>query len=250
MKPKIFIGTSGWMYDWNPNGFKWYIRNSKLNAVELNASFYRFPFPAQIESWRRRTPENFRWAIKVNRLITHVYRFKEKALNTWLKFEKLFKPLDNKIDFYLFQLPPNAIPKIEFIERLEKFINEVNLGERFALEWRNVRWINEKWISWCRNLNLTLVSVDSPEMKFYIKTSRSVYLRMHGRTAWYAHNYSESELIEVSREVLKLNPENIYIFFNNNHDMLNNAREMKRILTKVLKQSLNVRTASCPPTEK
>ena len=227
---KIFIGTSGWMYSWNPNGFKWYVRNSRLNAVELNASFYRFPFPNQILSWSIRSPPEFRWAIKVNRLITHIYRFNEKALNTWIKFQKLFKSLNDKIDFYLFQLPPNAIPKEYFVKRLEKFIKEVNLEEKFALEWRNLKWINDKWISWCKDLNVTLVSIDSPEMQFYIRTSSSVYLRMHGRTAWYAHNYTRDELIEVSKILFKLNAEKIYVFFNNNHDMLNNAREMMEIM--------------------
>ena len=40
--------------------------------------------------------------------ITHVYRFNEKALERWVKFEELLEPLDDLIDFYLFQLPPSA----------------------------------------------------------------------------------------------------------------------------------------------
>ncbi|RLE52926.1 MAG: DUF72 domain-containing protein, partial [Candidatus Methanomethylicota archaeon] len=210
MEVQVFIGTSGWLYSWNPDGFKWYIRNSKLNAVELNASFYRFPFPSQVKSWAQKTPPKFRWSIKVNRWITHIFRFSEKALNTWIKFERLFKPLENKIDFYLFQLPPTAIPTRKFTERLEKFIEKVKLGEKFALEWRNEKWIDEKWIKWCEELEITLVSVDSPEMRFYTKTGRNIYLRMHGRTAWYAHNYTDEELAEVADKLLKFNADRIY----------------------------------------
>ncbi|RLI98826.1 MAG: DUF72 domain-containing protein, partial [Candidatus Aenigmatarchaeota archaeon] len=69
---QVFVGTSGWAYGWNPNGFDWYIKNSGLNSVELNASFYRFPFPNQVKSWARKTKEfnpSLRWSIKVNRLI-------------------------------------------------------------------------------------------------------------------------------------------------------------------------------------
>ncbi|MFP3209319.1 MAG: DUF72 domain-containing protein, partial [Nitrososphaeria archaeon] len=35
-----YVGTSGWSYAWNPDGLEWYVRNSGLNAVELNSSFY------------------------------------------------------------------------------------------------------------------------------------------------------------------------------------------------------------------
>jgi len=58
---EIFVGTSGWMYSWNKGGnFDWYIQNSNLNAVELNASFYRFPFPNQIIGWSKKG-RNLRW---------------------------------------------------------------------------------------------------------------------------------------------------------------------------------------------
>lgn len=234
MKTEIFVGTSGWLYSWNPNGFKWYARKARLNAVELNASFYRFPFPSQVKAWSNTSPLNLRWSIKVNRWITHVFKFSEKALNTWKKFEKLFKPLQDKIDFYLFQLPPSIRPRNTFIKRIEKFIENTDLEEKFALEWRNNEWISRKWISWCENLGITLVSIDSPEIRLYVKTGEAIYLRMHGRTAWYAHNYSKGELIEIAKTTLDLNPKKIYIFFNNNHDMLNNARLMLSIFNELL----------------
>ena len=47
---EIYVGTSGWFYDWN-KGKGWFVKNSKLNLVELNASFCRFPFPNQIKSY-------------------------------------------------------------------------------------------------------------------------------------------------------------------------------------------------------
>ncbi|MEM1508337.1 MAG: DUF72 domain-containing protein [Thermofilaceae archaeon] len=52
---KIYVGTSGWLYGWNEGGgLEWYVSHSGLNAIELNASFYRFPFPAQVKSWVKR----------------------------------------------------------------------------------------------------------------------------------------------------------------------------------------------------
>lgn len=73
---KVFVGTSGWLYDWNLDStFDWYVRNSGLNAVELNASFYRFPFRNQVTSWTRKG-SGLRWAVKVHRYITHVKRLR------------------------------------------------------------------------------------------------------------------------------------------------------------------------------
>ena len=49
---------------------------------------------------------------------------------------------------------------------------------------------------------------------------------MHGRTAWYAHNYSDKELEEVAEKIMKAKPEKAYVFFNNDTAMLVNARKM------------------------
>ena len=58
----------------------------------------------------------------------------------------------------------------------------------------------------------------------------TVYLRLHGRSEWYLYNYSLEELRELGRAILELKPEKAYVFFNNNHYMLENARTMLRVL--------------------
>jgi len=230
----VYVGTSGWSYDWNPDGFDWYVANSKLNSVELNASFYRFPFPNMVSSWSRKTPEGFRWAIKVNRLITHIFRFNEKAILNWKKFKAIFKPLDARVDFYLFQLPPSATPKPSFLQRLETFISEANLGARFALEYRNQQWFKQDLTKWAEKLGITVVSLDSPDFPTDIfNVNGQVYVRMHGKTAWYSHCYDESELSDMAKAIKKANPEKAYVYFNNNHDMLNNAQKMLEITSKL-----------------
>ncbi len=228
---KVFVGTSGWYYEWNhDHSLDWYIKNSNLNAIELNASFYRFPFPNSVKSWAEKG-ESLHWVIKVNRLITHQFRFTVRALNTWEKFQRLFSPLDLLIDYYLFQLPPNF--SAEKRERLEEFIKKADSINRFALEPRNETWFKEEIIDWARRQGITWVSIDAPRFsqKIY-RTTKTVYLRIHGRTAWYRHNYSKSELTEIARRILEETPDRIYIFFNNNHHMLENAQMMMQILKK------------------
>ncbi|ABM80587.1 DUF72 domain-containing protein [Hyperthermus butylicus] len=234
----IYVGTSGWLYDWNLEGsLDWYVRHSGLNAVELNASFYRFPFPSQVASWARRGRE-LRWAVKVHRRITHVHRLNPNALGVWERFHKLFKPLDSLVDFYLFQLPPSYRATSENIERLERFAAEAGLGERMAVEFRHESWFeNGLGVEVCRRIGATFVSVDSPIGVYIAASNDTVYLRMHGRVLWYAHNYTDEELLEDAKRVLALNPRRIYVFFNNDHDMLENARRMLKLLVELAKQS-------------
>jgi uncharacterized protein YecE (DUF72 family) len=150
---KFFVGTSGWCYSWNEDrNFDWFVANSGLNAVELNASFYRFPFPNVVRSWASKGKE-LRWSIKVNRLITHTFKFSDRAFQSWKKFHNIFMPLEPRIDFYLFQLPPSMIPKSSAL--IEDFIKKTELHERFALEVRNIAWYDRKWIDWASSLGIT-----------------------------------------------------------------------------------------------
>ncbi|MCD6508941.1 MAG: DUF72 domain-containing protein [Thermoprotei archaeon] len=231
----VFVGTSGWSYDWNPDGFKWYARYSGLNAVELNASFYRFPFPNMVRSWLMRTEKApcMRWAIKIHRYVSHVYMLKDRALGLWDRFHRLFQPLEEYIDFFLLQLPPRFKPDDEHLRRLERFVEHVNLGYTLAVEWRDPTWFKEEWIGLGRELRFTVVSIDSPIGCFYVRSGPYVYLRMHGRGAWYAYRYSRDELIHVATSLLRLNGTRVYAFFNNDHDMLDNAREFLEILLRL-----------------
>ncbi|RLG83351.1 MAG: DUF72 domain-containing protein, partial [Thermoprotei archaeon] len=65
-------------------------------------------------------------------------------------------------------------------------------------------------------------------------SSPYVYVRMHGRSFWYVHYYTDEELLEVAKKVIGLGGSKIYVFFNNDHDMLENARRMYAILLKII----------------
>lgn len=221
---KIFVGTSGWMYDWNPDGFDWYIKNSGLNAIELNMSFYRFPFKNQIKGWKKKG--KILWSIKVNKTITHLYKLNEKSYRVWEKFYNLFSELEEYIRFYLFQFPPN----FKNLDRVEKFLEKYDIKEKFAIEFRNKDILEKDIESWASNLKITLVSIDSPIGTYIYNPNGVIYLRMHGRTDWYFHNYTTDELLEIINKIFQKNPKEIYIFFNNNHNMLENARRMYELL--------------------
>ena len=87
------VGTSGWMYSWNPDGLDWYASKSGLDTIELNMSFYRFPYPNQVRSWARKSSATgLLWSIKIHRSISHRRLLSEPAYDIWGRFHRLFQP--------------------------------------------------------------------------------------------------------------------------------------------------------------
>lgn len=222
-----FVGTSGWYYEWNKKkSLDWFIQNSGLNSVELNASFYRFPSLGQIESWSTKGT-GLRWSIKVHRSITHWRQLSESSLEIWENFRELFEPMDHLVDFYLFQMPP----KFDDAARALSFAEAAELGERFALEIRNKELFGDDEA--CAELmeKVTLVSVDSPDYRDRIFPGETAYIRMHGRESWYSYDYSRAEISETINKIRGFGPEKVYVYFNNDHNMLENARTALEIFS-------------------
>src|SRR3954468_17325237 len=80
----IYIGTSGWMYkDWGatfyPKGMKkghLQFLASEFDTVEVNSSFYHLPLKSTFKKWHDETPEQFIFAVKLSRYVTHHERLK------------------------------------------------------------------------------------------------------------------------------------------------------------------------------
>ncbi|KPK63261.1 hypothetical protein AMJ83_07880 [candidate division WOR_3 bacterium SM23_42] len=229
---EVFVGTSGWYYEWNRDKtLDWYVANSGINAIELNVSFYRFPFPNQVKAWAKKG-RSLRWVIKVSRLITHRFKFSDRSVETWKRFVALFSIMSDLIDFFLLQIPPSLTSSSR--DKIADFIEQTGMAEKFALEPRHDSWFNDEIVVWARAAGLTWVSIDAPIFtRDIFKTTDSVYLRMHGRTDWYQHDYKSGELKEISKRVYAVKPKRAYVFFNNDHSMLGNAQDMYGIMSKL-----------------
>lgn len=224
------MGTSGWLYEWNEGAsLDWYVEESGLNAIELNASFYRFPFKNQVRSWAIKG-KRLKWSVKVHRSITHMSKLGEKSINIWQKFTGTFKEMDNLIDFYLFQLPPNYVCNDRNLQKVEEFSRKSTLGLRMAVEFRHASCFNQEVARWAEENSIVVVSVDSPIATWITPVRGIIYLRMHGRGTWYGYEYSREEIEDTARRIAGHSPNKVYVFFNNDHWMLNNARCMKSAL--------------------
>jgi uncharacterized protein YecE (DUF72 family) len=222
----IRIGTSGYTYSWNmkkPSAFQWYI-DQGFNSVEINASYYRFPMESWVNTWLSAAPFNFTFSIKVSRYITDYARLKgETAVQLWNKFSKTLDRISDKIDFWLFKMPPSFKHTLENLEIVRKFFKNTGLDNNKAvLEFRDSSWweITDK----IAEIGIVFCSVDAPGLpRTRIVTNNAMYLRIHGYKKWYSHIYSQAELDTMISSVKKLNADKKAIYLNNNHGMLENG---------------------------
>lgn len=109
---------------------------SKLNSVEINHTFRRFPTEALMASWAVETPESFQFSVKMHQSVTHVARLKSVG-DSVRDFLAALDPLGPRLGVVLFQLPPYFRANLE---RLESFLAELPPGRRYALEFRHESW--------------------------------------------------------------------------------------------------------------
>lgn len=233
IEPKIRIGTSGYSYSWNkakPNAFEWYISQG-FNSVEINYSFYRFPPLTSIRFWQIKSPRDFTFSIKVHRSITHYNRLKHpRSIELWDQFSKIFEPLQNKIDFWLFQMPANFKFKPENLERVRSFFNsggimhQVVTRKKAVIEFRDSSWWNEAALKEIERAGIAFCSVDAPRLPNDIITmSDAIYLRLHGTKTWYNYLYPEERLKEIVSDMIAMGAQKKAIYLNNDHGMLPNG---------------------------
>jgi uncharacterized protein YecE (DUF72 family) len=225
----LFIGTSGWSYKhWHgifyPENLKpdkyleFYV--SRFSCVELNSCFYHLPLEKTVAGWINRTPDSFKFCVKLSRFITHRMQMYDvdEALR---KFFEVFEGMKEKLGPVLVQLPPGLSfdePRIVyFLELLKQQYNQY----RFALEIRNKTWINDRFFDLLSHYGAALVIADSGKRYPYNEavTTDFVYLRLHGREQLYASDYSENDLRQYAEKIsgwLNANKQ-VWVFFNNDY---------------------------------
>lgn len=232
------IGTSGWNYDhWKEKFYpsdvaktRWLEHYSDhFDTVEVNATFYRLPKANTFENWYERTPENFQWAVKGSKFITHTKRLTE-AREPLDRLYQSVQILREKTGPILFQLPPSlTFEKARF----QAFCKELRPGLRHTLEVRHASWIDERVFKILKENNIALCISDTAGRYPYCEavTADFIYVRLHGSKQLYASEYSEHELQEWAKKIRTWNRDT-YIYFDNDHEAyaVKNAGRLKQIL--------------------
>lgn len=225
-KGRTWIGTSGWLYKhWKgpfypedipqKNHFSFFATHFK--TVELNNPFYRLPSPETFNGWREKAPEDFLYAVKASRYITHIKRLKDPEESVELLLKNASE-LKEKLGPILFQLPPSM--KFDE-ERLEIFLRSLPRDHRFTMEFRNNTWYNEDCYDMLRKYNIAFCIYEleyhkSPELC----TAEFVYIRLHGPGRKYQGSYSDKSLEEWATKSKAWNKKGIdvYIYFDNDQN--------------------------------
>jgi uncharacterized protein YecE (DUF72 family) len=238
--PELHIGCSGFNYPhWKkifyPEGLpqkRWLGHYQTLfSTVELNVTFYRLPLASSFERWHKTTPDDFTFAIKGSRYITHLKRLLEPEEPLKLFFERA-KPMKKKLKVVLWQFPPNFQINLERLGNFLKLIGKYSVKHTF--EFRHESWLTDEVITICKEHNVSMCMADSPDFIFNLPvTSDFVYIRRHG-TKGHDGDYSTEFLKQDAariKEYMKKGKD-VFIYFNNDAYGYapKNALELKKML--------------------
>src|SRR5262249_39230648 len=79
----VRVGTAGWSIPrsfadhFHPEGTPLERYSRRSACVEINSSFYRPHQPRTYERWRAATPPNFKFSLKMPKLITHELKLRD-----------------------------------------------------------------------------------------------------------------------------------------------------------------------------
>lgn len=187
VNPRLFVGTAGWSYrDWAgsfyPTGtssaarLSYYAR--RFRAVEIDSTFYAIPARTTVRSWYRRTPDDFVFAAKFPRTITHEARLTGCGAEA-ATFIDVMSELGAKMGPLLLQLPPSLTA--ERFDDLARFLEYLPDGHIYAVEVRHRSWLTEEFAALLKRWKTAMVLTCGAHLgRFWRVTSRIAYIRWLG----------------------------------------------------------------------
>ena len=285
------IGISGWRYsswrgDFYPRGLRQRDELSyaaaRFGSIELNGSFYGLQRPERYVGWREATPDDFVFAVKGGRFITHMRRLREPRQALANFFASGVLALEHKLGPILWQLPADLSFDPDVLDafcrelpmttsaaaRLARHHDEKLDGRAFtrattdrpmvhAMEVRNETYRSADCYDILRSHGVVLVVSDGADRWPMMRelTADTVYVRLHGHTRLYESNYSAQALGSWARRIRGWTsgtaapdgqPRNVYVYFDNDaHGYApHNAQSLQSIVRRWSQKS----TSSAPGT--
>lgn len=224
----ILLGTSGWSYD------EWVgpIYRSRdeprlrrysmfFETAEIDSTFYSYPRKEVITSMIRNVSSGFIFTAKAPQEVTHkrALDVKAEAHEAMDRFLDLMKPMRDSgmLGCILLQLPPSMRLNLD---RLESFLQEIDMEFRYAVEFRHPSWIRDEVFRTLSKYDVAYTVVDESLLPPVVEvTADFAYVRWHGRGSdpWYNYLYSDSELTPWIPRIRKLSEKakTVYGYFNN-----------------------------------
>ena len=171
MAGTIHVGTGGWDFDpWRGTFYPPGLARTKqlehlgtrLNATEINATFYKLQTPELFARWAKMVPDGFRFAIKASRLCTNRKNLAEAGESMGRFCGQGFTELGDKLGPLLWQLAPtkrfDADELRAFLMLLPTSRDGIALSH--ALEVRHESFKCREFVALARASNVAIVYAD------------------------------------------------------------------------------------------
>jgi uncharacterized protein YecE (DUF72 family) len=224
MAGEIRIGTSGWYYDhWRERFYPVELKKDKFfdyyaqtfQTVEINNSFYRLPLESTFLAWKKKSPKEFLFAVKLSRYITHQKRLQDSKESLDYFFVRAGK-LARKLGPILVQLPP-SLKRDD--DRLKNFLKILPKKRRFTFEFRHETWFTPEVYTMLEDYNAALCLYELKGVRIEdTVTADWVYVRLHGpELTAYTGSYSDEALELWAKRIRGWAAEgrDVYCYFDN-----------------------------------
>lgn len=165
-----------------------------FNAAEINSSFYRPHQPQIYERWAASVPDDFRFAVKAPKRMTHEQRLQDCG-EAMQRFAAEAAGLGTKLGCVLVQLPPSlqfdpTVAAAFFALAREHF------DCMLACEARHPSWFGDAATALLSDAAVTRVIADPPagQPGPHVATTATTYARLHGSPRVYFSSYGDEFL--------------------------------------------------------
>lgn len=193
---------------------------TQFNSIELNATFYGMPTAEQVQTWKEKTPKDFKFFPKITNTVSHFRRLLN-VTDVVTQFASAVLNFDEKLGMVFLQLHDNFKPKD--YDRLEKFVQDWPKEVPLAIELRNTEWFTDEEVfnTVCELFemnNITNVIVDTAgrrDMLHMRLTTPNAFIRYVGANA--ESDYARLEdWLERLTQWKKEGLQNLYFFVHQN----------------------------------
>lgn len=223
------MGTSGWSYPhWRGSVYPralpqrawlgYYAEH--FSTVEVNRSFYSLPDHEIFAQWKNAVPQDFVFAVKASRYITHMKKLKEPG-ESLQRLIDATSHLGSKRGPILFQLPPRWRVNSE---RLEGLFSHIPGGCCTAFEFRDTSWLVPEVFALLKGHNAALCIFDMEGKCSALElTADFTYVRLHGPGPRYRGRYPRRMLSAWAKRLSRWAASGIECFCYFNNDVAGHA---------------------------
>jgi uncharacterized protein YecE (DUF72 family) len=203
--PMVYVGTAGWNIPrahkprFSAEGSQLARYAARLNAAEINTAFYRSHQPVTYARWAAGVPADFRFAVKVPKLITHE-RGLTRAREPLERFLGEIAGLGPKLGPLLIQLPPSHAFDARRVGRFLELLRDRH-GGPVVCEPRHVTWTSAAAARLLERFRVARVAADPPRatgLEHPGGWTGLVYYRWHGSPRPYFSSYSAAQLSDLA----------------------------------------------------